>query len=283
MSDLAQFSTLMIYAAMAAYTVAMIAFAVDLSGARASGPGAKRRSAGIAMSTTLLGSVFHLVGVVTRGIAAGHVPWSNMYEFTISFTFVIVAVFLWLALGRDLRLLGVFVVGPTLLLLGVAVSVLYVAADSLQPILDNYWLYLHVTVAILSIALFAIAAVLAVAQLAKDFGSESGRIVAQLPAAESLERLSYWFTAVGFVLWTFTLVAGAIWAEHAWGRPWGWDAKEVWTLVIWLVYAAYLHARATRGWDGRKAAYLVLTGFSLILLNYFVVNFLLSTKHGYAF
>ncbi len=283
MSDLAQFSTLMIYAAMAAYTVAMIAFAVDLSGARASGPGAKRRSAGIAMSTTLLGSVFHLVGVVTRGIAAGHVPWSNMYEFTISFTFVIVAVFLWLALGRDLRLLGVFVVGPTLLLLGVAVSVLYVAADSLQPILDNYWLYLHVTVAILSIALFAIAAVLAVAQLAKDFGSESGRIVAQLPAAESLERLSYRFTAVGFVLWTFTLVAGAIWAEHAWGRPWGWDAKEVWTLVIWLVYAAYLHARATRGWDGRKAAYLVLTGFSLILLNYFVVNFLLSTKHGYAF
>ncbi|HZK05018.1 MAG TPA: c-type cytochrome biogenesis protein CcsB [Actinomycetaceae bacterium] len=248
---------------------------------------ARRRAAGIAMSTTFLGLVFHTLGVVTRSLAAGHVPWSNMYEFTITLTLVIVGLYLLMARRHDLRYLGAFVIGPTVLMLGVAVAVLYVEADSLRPILDNYWLYLHVSVAIAAVAVLAIAAVLAVAQLAKDFSSGSGgvteRILAPLPSSDDMERISYRFTAVGFVLWTFTLIAGAIWAEHAWGRPWAWDAKEVWTLVIWLIYAAYLHARATRGWDGRRAAYLVLAGFTAVLLNYFVVNFLLSTKHGYAF
>nr|NLD39681.1 cytochrome c biogenesis protein CcsA [Actinomycetales bacterium] len=160
-------------------------------------------------------------------------------------------------------------------------------ADGLRPILDHYWLILHVSVAIMAVSVFSISAVLAVLQLSKDFSNGTGsvveRILSGLPSADTLERYSYRFAAVGFVMWTFTLVAGAIWAEHAWGRPWAWDAKEVWTLVIWLIYAGYLHARATRGWDGRRAAWLVITGFVAILLNYFVVNFLLSTKHGYAF
>ncbi|MGM0385246.1 MAG: c-type cytochrome biogenesis protein CcsB [Actinomycetota bacterium] len=325
MSELSQLSLLVVYAAMASYTIALVAFAIDLSalrsrrdadgrvirervlvaaGGSAADPGGvdapterpgegepaaegerRRRAAGIAMSTSLLGAAFHGIGVVTRALAAGHVPWSNMYEFSLTFTFVAVALYLWLAWSRDLRYLGAFVVGPVLLLLGVAVAVLYVEADGLEPILDNYWLYLHVSVAALAIAVLTLAAVLAVLQLAKDFGGSSRwtAILSGLPDAASLERLSYRFTAVGFVLWTFTLVAGAIWAEHAWGRAWGWDAKEVWTFVIWVIYAAYLHARATRGWDGRRAAYLVIAGFAAIMANYFVVNFLLSTKHGYAF
>jgi len=328
MTDLAQLSLLVVYAAMASYTVAFVAFAVDLSalrsrrdaeghvikrsrelvGAVAAGRGTartvdagavaaadaagggdvvgRRRAAGIGMSTTWLGVAFHGIGVVTRGLAAGHVPWSNMYEFSLTFTFVAVGIYLWLARQRDLRYLGAFVVGPVLLLLGVAVAVLYVEADGLQPILDNYWLYLHVSVATVAIAVLTLAAVLAGLQLAKDFSGSGGRwsaILSGLPGADVLERISYRFTAVGFVLWTFTLVAGAIWAEHAWGRAWGWDAKEVWTFVIWITYAAYLHARATRGWDGRRAAYLVIAGFGAIMANYFVVNFLLSTKHGYAF
>lgn len=327
MSELSQLSLLVVYAAMASYTIALVAFAIDLSALRsrrdaegrvirehvlvaaggsarrdggadtpAVGPAAgageptaggerRRRAAGIAMSTSLLGAAFHGIGVVTRALAAGHVPWSNMYEFSLTFTFVALALYLWLARSRDLRYLGAFVVGPVLLLLGVAVAVLYVEADGLEPILDNYWLYLHVSVAVLAIAVLTLAAVLAVLQLAKDLGGSSRwtAILSGLPDAVSLERLSYRFTAVGFVLWTFTLVAGAIWAEHAWGRAWGWDAKEVWTFVIWVIYAAYLHARATRGWDGRRAAYLVIAGFAAIMANYFVVNFLLSTKHGYAF
>ena len=315
MTDLSQFSLLVVYAAMATYTIALVAFAIDLSslrarrdsegrvirehalvGARTGGtagdggavavpPPGRRRAAGIAMSTTLLGAAFHGIGVVSRALAAGHVPWSNMYEFTLTFTFVAVGLYLWLAHSHDLRYLGAFVVGPVLLLLGVAVAVLYVAAEGLQPILDNYWLYLHVSVATVAIAVLGLAAVLAVLQLAKDLAGDSRwvAILSGLPGAAELERLSYRFTAVGFVLWTFTLVAGAIWAEHAWGRAWGWDAKEVWTFVIWVIYAAYLHARATRGWDGRRAAYLVIAGFAAIMANYFVVNFLLSTKHGYAF
>lgn len=252
------------------------------------GRGGRRQAAGIAMSTLWLGVAFHGIGVVLRGVAAGHGPWSNMYEFTITSTFVGAALFLWLTGRRDLRYLGAFVTGPTLLLLGVATSVLYTSAEGLRPILDSYWLYIHVSIATIAVAVLAIAAVLAMLQLGKDFsgGSPASRwsaILSGLPGPATLEALSYRFTAVGFVLWTFTLVAGAIWAEHAWGRAWGWDAKEVWTFVIWVIYAAYLHARATRGWDGRRAAYLVLAGFGAILANYFVVNFLLSTKHGYAF
>ncbi len=323
MRDLSQLSLLVVYAAMACYAIALVAFAVDLSSLRAHrdsegrvikrralvavgaggvvdaseagadtaarddvvGSEVRRRAAGIGMSTTWLGVAFHGIGVVTRGVAAGHVPWSNMYEFSLTSTFVAVALYLWLARNRDLKYLGAFVAGPVLLLLGVAVSVLYVEAEGLQPILDNYWLYLHVSVAIVATAVLTLAAVLAMLQLAKDFSGDSrwSPILSGLPDVDALERLSYRFTAVGFVLWTFTLVAGAIWAEHAWGRAWGWDAKEVWTFVIWVIYAAYLHARATRGWDGRRAAYLVLAGFSAIMANYFVVNFLLSTKHGYAF
>lgn len=313
MTELGDFSLLMIYGAMAAYTVAMLAFATDLSSLRArrdengqvvraraaaadgvgavavlaepEAPPARRRGAGIGMSTLWLGFLLHLIGVITRGIAAGHVPWSNLYEFSITLTLVMVAIYLVISLRHEVRYLGVFVTLPVLSLLGVAVVVLYTKADGLAPILDHYWLVIHVLVAILAIATFGVAAVLAVLQLAKDFareGTATARILAALPSAATLERVSYRFTAVGFVLWTFTLVAGAIWANEAWSRPWGWDAKEVWTFAIWVIYAAYLHARATRGWDGRRAAALVIIGFVAILGNYFVVNFLLSTNHGYA-
>ena len=97
-----------------------------------------------------------------------------------------------------------------------------------------------------------------------------------------LERTAYRLIAVSFPLWSFTLVAGAIWAERAWGRYWGWDPKEVWTFVIWVVYAAYLHARATRGWDGRRSAYLALAGFACILVNWGVVNVFFPGNHSYA-
>ncbi|SJM54308.1 Cytochrome c-type biogenesis protein CcsA/ResC [Actinomycetales bacterium JB111] len=114
------------------------------------------------------------------------------------------------------------------------------------------------------------------------FAAWRERLSLRLPSSAQFERMSFRLIAVGFVLWTFTLIAGAIWAEHAWGRPWGWDIKEVWTLIVWIVYAAYLHARLTRGWEGRRAAYLSLAGFGLILANYFVVNLFLNSRHAYS-
>ena len=114
------------------------------------------------------------------------------------------------------------------------------------------------------------------------FAGFRDRLAERMPSSAELERMAFQLIAVGFMLWTFTLIAGAIWAEHAWGRPWGWDIKEVWTLLIWIVYAAFLHARLTRGWEGRRAAYLSLTGFGLILGNYFIVNLLLNSRHAYS-
>ncbi|PYF96354.1 cytochrome c-type biogenesis protein CcsB [Georgenia satyanarayanai] len=317
MNDLGQLSLLAIYGAMAAYALAMVAFGIDLSALRDRGPtGRPRRAARIAMTTTTAGLALHVVAVLARGIAAGRVPWANMYEFTLVFTLVAVTTFLALQRWRDLRYLGALIITPTLLALGLAVSVFYVKADGVSPALDHYWLVIHVSVATMAIGVFAVAAALSVVQLVKDRGERKsaqrrepavalaggaaagpvagasaeqadrgfwGRLADVLPGAAELERLAYRLNAVAFLLWTFTLIAGAIWAEHAWGRPWGWDPKEVGTFVVWVTYAAYLHARATRGWDGRKAAYLGLFGFALVLVNYFVVNLFTETVHGYAF
>ncbi|MFH5821999.1 c-type cytochrome biogenesis protein CcsB [Georgenia sp. AZ-5] len=322
-STLGQLSTVLVYGAMAAYTVALVAFAVDLSGLRDRGPeGRRRRAVGIAMATTWLGAVLHLAGVATRGLAAGRVPWANMYEFSILSTLMAVALFLGLQRGRDMRFLGTFVMGPVLLLMGVAVSVLYVRADGVQPALDSYWLVIHVSVATLATGVFVVAATLSAMQLFKERselrashadadgprGSGApdargaglgtavaaapataprqrlwGRLMEVVPSSAELERLAFRLNAVAFMMWTFTIIAGAIWAEHAWGRPWGWDPKEVWSFVVWVVYAAYLHARATRGWEGRRAAYLSLFGFACILVNYFGVNLLSDTSlHSYS-
>jgi cytochrome c-type biogenesis protein CcsB len=319
MTDIGQLSTLLIYGAMAAYTVGLVAFAVDLSGLRDGGPeGRRRRAVGIAMSTTWVGAALHLAGVVTRGIAAGRVPWANMYEFSILFSFVAVLVFLGLTRTRDLRFLGTFVVGLTLLMLGIAVSVLYVRADGVQPALDSYWLVIHVSVATIATGILAIGAVLSVVQLVQErselrraqvgvkvaepalvgagggttvtvagpaTGTRTGRwskLMESAPSSAEFERLAFRLNAVGFMLWTFTVIAGAIWAEHAWGRPWGWDPKETWSFVIWVVYAAYLHARATRGWEGRRAAFLSIFGFVCVLANYFVVNLIFNSLHSYS-
>ncbi|MHB1065609.1 MAG: c-type cytochrome biogenesis protein CcsB [Georgenia sp.] len=321
-SILGQVSLALVYGAMAAYVVAFVAFAVDLSGLRVHGGGERRRrAAGIAMATVRLGFALHVLGVATRTVAAGRVPWANMYEFSILSTLVAMLIFLGLQHGRDMRFLGAFVVGPVLLLLGVAVSVLYVRADGVVPALQTYWLVIHVSVATLAVGVFTIGATLSILQLIQEraelrgsgpapagggivasAGSvngpvaptlvedrertqapkRNGRRLEAMPSSVEFERLAFRLNAVGFMMWTFTVIAGAVWAEHAWGRPWGWDAKEVWSFVIWVLYAAYLHARATRGWEGRRAAYLSIAGFAAIVANYFLVNLLFNSLHAYS-
>ncbi|MCQ4210225.1 c-type cytochrome biogenesis protein CcsB [Streptomyces longispororuber] len=248
----------------------------------------------IAISLTALGFLVELVGVVTRALSVERAPWGNMYEFNITFSTVAVGVYLaLLALKKNVRWLGLPLVTTVLLDLGLAVTVLYTASDQLVPALHSYWLYIHVSTAIFCGAVFYVGAVGTILYLFKDSyenklasGGKPGRfatsVMERLPASQSLDKFSYRVNAAVFPLWTFTIIAGAIWAGDAWGRYWGWDPKETWSFITWVAYAAYLHARATAGWKGRKAAYLALIAFACWIFNYYGVNIFVTGKHSYA-
>ncbi|WP_404312652.1 c-type cytochrome biogenesis protein CcsB [Agrococcus terreus] len=295
-------SLLLVYSAMAVYTVAFVAFAVDVarrSAARpvpahelvgaggpavvapaepvAIGPG---RGARVGFVLTVLAWALHVASVVLRGVAAGRVPWANMYEFALTGIAVIVGVFVLSRLWRDLTFLGVYITGLATAFLGVATVNFYVEPIPLPPALQSYWLIIHVFVATLATGFFALGSGLSILQLLKE--RRAGGFLRSLPSSTQLEDLSYRVSVIGFIFWTFTLIAGAVWAEHAWGRYWGWDTKEVWTFIIWVVYAGYIHARATRGWRGSRSAWLQLVGFVAVLFNFTVVNLFFKGLHAYS-
>lgn len=254
----------------------------------------KSPSLRIGVALTVIAFLLHLVADVTRGIAAGRVPWANMYEFAMTGTLLIVAVFLVVITRVDLRFLGTFVIGLVTVLLGLATANFYVEVVPLPPALQSAWLVVHVFVASLGTAFFAIGFALSVVQLMQGRrerrvgmvrpAQSAGRLrfLLTLPSAERLENLAYRVNIIGFIFWTFTLMAGAIWAERAWGRYWGWDTKEVWTFIIWVIYAGYVHARATRGWRGSRAATLAIIGFSAVMFNFVVVNVFFKGLHAYS-
>lgn len=291
---LAQISNFLVYGAMAAFTVGMFAFATSFAQSRSievelvSG----RKSGNIGMSVSWLGTFLLAAAVVTRGLAAGRVPWGNMYEFSLAATLGVMLVFLVTSLRRNVRWLGLFVVLPALLSLGLAITVLYTEAAQLIPALKSYWLLIHVTAAIVSAGVFVLGAVLVTLQLIADrvekrtkAGLPAGKFAAiskRVPDSKTLDLFAYKVHAFAFPLWTFTVVAGAIWARSAWGRYWGWDPKETWSFITWVGYAAYLHARVTVGWKGNKAAYLALFAFGTFIFNYFLVNFFFTGLHSYA-
>ena len=258
----------------------------------------------IGTSLTVLGFLFHLGGDVTRGIAAGRVPWSNMYEFALTGTLLIVAVYLAVLLRYDLRFLGTFITGLVAVLLGGTAIWFYTEIVPLMDPLKSVWLVIHVFVASLATALFALAFGLSVLQLmqarrenriavaesaamegdaAAEVTPRTGpRFLRTLPGADALESLAYRFAIIGFIFWTFTLIAGSIWANDAWGRYWGFDTKEVWTFVIWVLYAGYIHARATRGWRGARSAWLSIIGFTAVIFNFTIVNMFFKGLHAYS-
>ena len=250
----------------------------------------RRAPARVAVALTVLGAAIHAAGVITRAIGAGRVPWGNMYEFLTTGAFVAVAVFLLVLVRRDLRFLGTFVVGLAIIML-VAASVAYwTPVGHLVPALQSYWLIIHVSIAVLSSALFTLTFAMSALQLVQSHrqktiaagGGDKLGFMRLVPSALSLENLSYRINAIAFVGWTFTLMFGAIWAEKAWGRFWGWDTKEVWTFVIWVVYAGYLHARATRGWTGTRAAWLSIVGYLCVVFNFTIVNQFFNGLHSYS-
>ena len=293
--ELATISRVIILVALTFYAFSFIVLAWALT-KRAGGQGKKDKFANrldtIGLVLMGIGVVANGAGVLTRGIAANRVPWANMYEFSISGAFIVSAIFMLALLFKDLKFISSFLAGFLVLIIGSANTLFYVQVESLLPALQDYWLVIHVSVAILATAFFTIGATLSLIHILKETKritnskSKAGiaftKLLKVFPKSEKLERTYYQFNIIGFILWSFTLIAGAIWADKAWHRFWGWDTKEVWTFIIWTIYAAYLHATTTKGWDGKRAAWLSLIGFLAIIFNFTIVNLYFKGLHVYS-
>ena len=262
-----------------------------------------------------LGLGANAVSVLARGVAAGRVPWGNMYEYSSLLALLVVAGYLFVVEGIfKVRVLGGFVLAFSVLTMAIAVMFLYVGPGPLVPALNSSWIKIHVVAAISGSSLFALGCIVTILYLAKDrrerrsamavapimggsvdlddapphFESGADEPVGGgtrrgiLPPAAVLDRVAYRTIAFAFPIWTFAVIAGAIWAEQAWGRYWGWDPKETWSFITWVIFAGYLHARATSGWRGRRAAVIALVGFVSLLITYYAVNLWIVGLHSYA-
>lgn len=310
MSALTQLSNITFGVALVLYLVATVGYFHNLAFHRRGVLVTGRTVAFVGLGT-------HVVSVVTRGLAAGRVPWGNMYEYATVLGLLIVAAYL-VVIERLWRIeaVGGFALGVAALAMAAA-TLIYVPPGPLVPALNSYWLRIHVVLAMLGSSLFILATVFTVLYLVKDrrerrqvravvpaaepvlVGARPDRpedyvptespepevappARARLPAAAVLDRIAYRTIVFAFPIWTMAIIAGAIWAEEAWGRYWGWDPKEVWSFITWVVFAAYLHARATVGWRGRRAAVLALVGFTALVFNLIVVNTVIAGLHSYA-
>jgi cytochrome c-type biogenesis protein CcsB len=245
----------------------------------------------VALALNVLGLAAHVIGVTTRGLAVHRVPWGDMYEFVTAVTCVAVIFFLSLMIRYRAYYLGLFVMAPILLALGLAETVIYTPAGPIAVALQSYWLAIHVTAMTLATGTFVVGAALAVVYLLADRHArrvaagrqpESVGVFRLLPPPEIIDRFAYRTVMFAFPLWTFGIMAGAIWADQAWGRYWGWDPTETWAFITWVVYACFLHARATAGWRGRRAAYIQLVGFGCLLFNLLGVSIFITGLHSYA-
>ncbi|MFQ4150159.1 c-type cytochrome biogenesis protein CcsB [Arthrobacter sp. LAPM80] len=250
----------------------------------------RRVVARVAVALTVVAVVVQGLAVLFRGLAASRVPWGNMYEFCTTGSFAVAIVFLLVLTRRDLRFLGTFVIGLVLVMITAASVSFWTPVGHLVPALQSYWLVIHVSIAVISSSLFTLTFAMSVLQLfqsKREASISSGKadkfpVMRLVPNALSLENLSYRINSIAFVGWTVTVMFGSIWAEKAWGRFWGWDTKEVWSFVIWVVYAGYLHARATKGWTGTRAAWLSIVGYLCVVFNFTIVNVYFSGLHSYA-
>jgi len=311
---LALYSDRLFMAAVGVYVLAMVLHAAEYAGARAGrtparvpaavaagggggdlpadapvdddavppGPSRAERLGGAAVNLVVLAAVLQLGSIVARGLAADRWPLGNMYEFTS--VFCLAAVVTWLVVLRrapSLRVVGLFVLLPVVVLLFLAGTVLYARAAPVVPALRSYWLVVHVTTITISSGLLIVPGVASLLDLLRRSG-RGGAFVERLPTSAVLDRLAYRTTIIAFPLYTFGVMAGAIWAEAAWGRFWGWDPKETVAFVAWVVYAAYLHARATAGWRSGRAAWINVAGLAVVLFNLFFINMVVAGLHSYA-
>lgn len=294
METLEQFSTMALYSAMIVYSIAFVFYVVDLANRSASTNKSplptRSRAANIGISLTILGGLLHLGATVLRGVGAGRMPWANMYEFALTATLAAILTFIVVQFIVDIHFLGALITGIAILFLGVTKINYYVPIVPLQDALDTYWMVIHIAVAVLAVGFFTMSFGLSVLQLLQSrregkfasTGTNMLQFLRGIPDAFHLENFAYRLAIIGFVFWTFTLIAGAIWAEASWGRYWGWDVKEVWTFIIWVFYAGYIHARATRGWRGSRSSWLNIIGYAAVIFNFAIVNQFFSGLHSYS-
>jgi cytochrome c-type biogenesis protein CcsB len=256
-----------------------------------------RRWGTLAMALTGLGILTHAGVLLCRGLAADRLPWGNMYEFGTAVVLVAVVAYAVFALrAPGLRHIGVFVLAPVVLAMVLIGLFLYASTGPLVAALRSYWLAIHVTTAILGFGIFFVSGIASALFLLRsryevkvaaggvgEVPAGGGlRIVERLPGAAALDRVAHRTAVFGFPIWTFAVIAGAIWAESAWGRFWGWDPKETWAFIAWVTYAAYLHARTTAGWRGRAAAWINVVGLVVMIFNLLYVNLVSTGLHSYA-
>lgn len=306
LTELETYSTIALYSGVVVYAIAFVFYVVDLAnrsgdahaiqtaGAPAKGgkgvqaPRSRWMRSGFAL--TVIGFLLHLAATIMRGIGAGRVPWANMYEFALTATAAVILIFLITQFFIDLRFLGALVTGIAVIFLMVAKVNYYVEIVPLVPALNSYWLVIHIIVAVIAVGFFTLSFGLSILQLLqarratklKGGDNQSLAFMASLPNQVRLEDLAYRLAIIGFACWTFTLIAGSIWAEAAWSRYWGWDVKEVWTFIIWVLYAGFIHARATRGWRGTRSAWLNIVSYAAVLFNFSVVNVFFKGLHAYS-
>jgi len=235
------------------------------------------------VSLVVLGAGLQFVSIVLRGVAAQRWPLGNMYEFVSAITFA--AVVTWLVVlkrGNGLRPLGAFVLFPVVVLQFLGGTVLYTQAAPVMPALQSYWLVVHVTTVSIASGLFFVPGIASILFLLQSSGRLPAALAAKVPSADALDRLAYRVTIIAFPLYTFAVIAGAIWAEAAWGRFWGWDPKETVAFIAWVIYASYLHARATAGWRNGRAAWVNALGLTAVVFNLFFINLVVAGLHSYA-
>jgi cytochrome c-type biogenesis protein CcsB len=243
----------------------------------------------ISTSLLVIGLLIHSGGLVFRWVEThqtgyGYVPLSNMYESLIFFSWTIVLVYLILEFKYRQKIIGVFVTPFAFLAIGLTSIIPGIDAKitPLVPALQSNWLAIHVITCFLGYASFAVSFGISILYLIQDqTGAQKEGAKKWLPSTSILDEINYKSIIIGFPMLTLGIVTGAAWANYAWGSYWSWDPKETWSLITWFVYAAFLHARLTRDWRGKKAAILSIVGFTAVLFTYFGVNYLISGLHSY--
>ncbi|MHB1404916.1 MAG: c-type cytochrome biogenesis protein CcsB [Desulfitobacteriaceae bacterium] len=279
-SGLTNLETSMFYLTIMAYFLSMIFYWVWF--------GFKQQVIGqFATLLAIVGLAGNTTAVVLRTIIAGRPPLSNGYEFILTFCWGIVAVYLFAEFRYRIKPLGAFVAPLPFLLLAYIVMKMGPeerVAQAIPPALKSQWLTFHVITAILSYGAFAVSFGLGMMYLLKSHygGGASGKASSRIPDLEVLDELAYKMVGFAFPFLTLCIITGAIWANYAWGTYWSWDPKETWSLITWIIYAGYLHARLMYGWKGKRAAWMAVFGFVAVLFTFFGVNYFLPGLHSYA-
>jgi cytochrome c-type biogenesis protein CcsB len=246
---------------------------------RGENSGVADRIGKLAVSLTVFGVMLHVAALALRGLATHRAPWGNMYEF--GAVLCLVAVGTWLVVLRKypVRHLGVWVLLPVVVLMFLGGVLLYTTAAPVQPALQSYWLVIHVFTIASGSGILLVPGVVSILYLLKV---RRPAWATRLPAADVLDQVAYRATVFAFPIYTAGVIFGAIWAEESWGRFWGWDPKETVAFVAWVVYAAYLHSRATAGWRGGRAAIINIVGMAAMIFNLFFINLVTAGLHSYA-